>query len=178
MKREECPFAPPQISLSEDDLAAIGLTVMLDARAKCSAIAALKGVAGLSSEEWKAHDCQQFAQITAKLIGHTADMDSHLHGLALRLEALRKTSQNDRNQIVHASWGQSSEGNPIAFDDRRNVWLSRLDVQRAVTSNQATDRVAYACVWRTAQLVEKGVIPQRTEGSGPAMRLNSGLWKW
>lgn len=178
MSRGPCPFAPPQISLDLPDLAAIGRIAMLEARAKASAVAVLKGVAKLSSDEWQASDTNQFAQIMVKLIDEAKSVDARLHGMVMRLEILRKTSQDDRHQIVHANWGHSTEGNPTAFDTRRRRWLTREDIQRAITSNEATDRLAFECVWLTAKLVEEGIIPERAEGAGPAMRLASGLWQW
>lgn len=178
MSRGACPFEPPQVSLSHDDLAAIGRIAMLEARAKSSALAALKGVANLSSDEWDAYDRQQFVQITAKLIAASEYIDAQLHDAAQQLEALRTTSQDDRHQIIHAMWGESVDGDPTAYDVPRRSWLSRAEIQRAIASNEATDRAAYECVWLTAKLVEEGVIPQRTDGAGPAMRLPSGLWKW
>lgn len=174
----ECPFGPPQISLSHDDLAAIGRIAMLEARAKLSTLAALKGVARLSSDEWKNHDRQQFKQITMKLIAAAEKVDAHLHRKALRLETLREASQNDRHKIIHAGWGQSPDGNPVAYDVPRKSWLGRAEIQRAITSNEHTDRLAFECLWNTAKLVEEGVIPQRTAGAGPSMQLESGLWKW
>ena len=178
MSRGSCPFGPPQVTLSHDDLAAIGRIAMLEARAKSSALAALKGVANLSYEEWNAHERQQFAQITVKLVTMAEFIDTQLHDAAQQLEALRKTSQDDRHQIVHAMWGSSAEGVPTAYDVPRKTWLGRTEIQRAITSNEATDIAAYECVWLTAKLVEEGVIPRRTTGAGPAMRLSSGLWKW
>ncbi len=151
---------------------------MLEARAKSSALTALKGAANLSYDEWIKHECQQFKQITAKLIASAEHMDRQLYEAAQELEALRKTSQDDRHQIVHAMWGATTGGAPTAYDVPRKNWLGRIEIQRAITSNEATDRVAYECVWLTAKLVEEGVIRQRTDGAGPAMRLASGLWKW
>lgn len=178
MDRGECPFGPPQISLSHDDLAAIGRIAMLEARAKASTLAALKGVARLSSDEWKDHNKQQFKQITDKLVAAAAEVDADLHRKALRLATLREVSQNDRHQIIHGEWGQSPDGSPAAYDVPRRSWLSRADIQRAIASNEETDRLAFECLWNTAKLVEEGLIPQRTAGAGPAMRLNTGLWKW
>ena len=178
MDRGECPFGPPQISLSHDDLAAIGRIAMLEARAKASTLAALKGVAGLSSDEWKAHDRRQFKQITEKLIASAKPVDAQLYGKATQLEKLLKVSQEDRHQIVHAEWGQSRDGSPSAYDMPRECWLSRADIQRAITTNKETDRLAFECLWNTAKLVEEGIIPERTAGAGPAMRLDTGLWKW
>ncbi|MEZ7272364.1 hypothetical protein NYF14_02660 [Sphingobium sp. 10 DY56-G10] len=178
MDREKCPFGPPQISLSHDDLAAIGQIAMLEARAKASTLAALKGLARLSSDEWEDYHNQQFKQITIKLIAAAEKVDADLHSKALRLERLRGISQDDRHKIVHAGWGQSPDGKPAAYDVKRKSWLSRAEIQRAITSNEQTDRLAFVCLWDTAKLVEEGIIPQRTVGAGPAMRLNSGLWKW
>lgn len=89
---------------------------MLEARAKASTLAALKGVARLSSDEWKDHNKQQFKQITDKLVAAAAEVDADLHRKALRLATLREVSQNDRHQIIHGEWGQSPDGSPAAYD--------------------------------------------------------------
>lgn len=178
MSRGKCPFGPPQISLLDDDLAAVGRIAMLEARAKAWAIAALKGVASLSSTEWQDHQKQQFAQIMTKLIPAAGKIDSQLYEMVVQLETLRNISQDDRHKIVHATWGEFPGSGPSAYDFPRQIWLRRADIQRAIVSNEATDHLAYECVWITAKLVEEGIIPQRLNGAGPAMRLDSGLWKW
>jgi hypothetical protein len=152
------------------------MIAVLESTAQSQATAALKGVAGLSRDEWLARHRWQFKQITETLIVAAKPIDSALFALAQQLDELRSQGQDIRHRIIHATWGQNDELQRVnTYDERRRLWITEDDIPKGLHLLDQLAGCAHKTAFRTAELIQAGVLPGGGERSGIAMYVSDKL---
>lgn len=164
------------VALTDAQLAQIGLMVVFEAGAKASASSALKVVEQLSRESWIKLERMQFSQIMVRLIDAAKGKDAELEDRIQILERQRKVVQESRHMIVHLSWGEGTESEPIGFDYGRQRLLTTADITDALTGCAELKRAAHWTAYRCAELIELGAFGEGdANGQGVGIRTKTRL---
>ncbi len=160
------PAAGGPISLSDAQLAHIGLMVVFEAGAKAVTATALKVVEGLSIDQWVRLERVQLSQIMTRLVTAVAQGDQELVDRVTVLEQARLSAHELRHIVVHVVWGQAPgpEALPTAHDFGRRRSLCADDINSALEGCAELKRAATRVAYRIAELVEQGVYPEREAG--------------
>lgn len=166
---------PGDVALNMEELAKIGLIAIFEARAKIMATTIIKAIESLDAGAWEKLEQQHFSQLESRIRAGVYILgDTLLIQRFEELVALRSDAQNERNVVVHANWGVGINGKPSSYDQRRERWLSIADIDEALTKNQMLAAAAHKCLWRVAELVESGKLPQGQNGAGVSFSLENG----
>lgn len=161
------------VALSDEQLARIGLAVVLEAQAKGAAAAVLRVLDGLSGNEWIELERVQFRQIMERLITASAGVDGELEERISVLERARLSGHELRNIVVHVSWGEGGEG-PVGYDYGRKRLLDSSDIDAALSACAELKRAAHWCAYRVGELIQAGRFPERAAGQGMSIRTEKG----
>jgi hypothetical protein len=173
------PFAGGEVPLSDEQLAKLGLTVAYEATAKAVAASALRALLSLSEADWIKLERVQFGQIAARIQKRVDELaDSELSERHEVLRSALSESHELRHQVVHAVWGGSPsdmEQRPESYDYGRRRLLGEEDIDAAVEGCAELKRAASWFAMRVANLIEDGVLTERNDGRGMAIRTENRL---
>ena len=171
------PAAGGHVSLTDAQLAKIGLMIVYDAAAKASAAAALRATKSLTVEQWIKLEKHQFIQINVQLVEAVKGVDDELSARVKLLEEARFYAQEKRNIAVHSVWGQAGVGDSsVAYDYRRQLLSGTETLDIALQACAELKRAANWMAYRVAELIEHGVYSERVEGSqGMSIRTSNRL---
>jgi hypothetical protein len=160
------PAAAGGIVLSDSDLAKIGLTAVLEARAKSAAAAALKVVEGLSHDDWIRLERVQFSQISERLIKAAEGKDDEFRRLVQVLDQARKHAHGLRHMVIHVTWGQHGDAEvPLGHDFGRARNVTASDIQAALEGCAEMSLAARRVTYRAAELIVLGQYAERAVGT-------------
>jgi hypothetical protein len=165
------PLSGGPVALTDHQLSQIGLLAVYEASAKSTAAASLRALKMLSFEEWAKLEKVQFSQIVEKLFDASANLDGELTNRLNALKAAMIAGQEMRHAILHASWGQAgAEDFAVAYDYSRNTQLDADYIGKALEKCAELKRASHWATFRVAELVERGIIPERLDGPGMSIR--------
>lgn len=171
----ERPFPGGDVALGDDDLARIGLAVVLESSAKSTAASALRALCALSDKEWVRLERMQFGQILKRIEVQVASIaDAELNSRFRELtDAVQKAHQS-RHIVVHVAWATGEDGS-LGYDFTRERLVKPGDIQQAVDGCAEMKRAASWFAMRVANLIEEGTLQERSEGRGMSIRTMRGL---
>ena len=173
MSAGEFEEGPPSVALSDEWLARIGLATIYETSAKTALSISLKALSSLSHDEWIELDKRQFGQIVDQMV---IALDS-IPELKPYFEGIRKNHErwrDGRNFVVHANWGESALGRPMAYCYRRQQLGDENDIVRALNDALWLAREARTFQYQVALLIAKGTLREGETGSaGISMRTPS-----
>lgn len=175
-------WRPPEgghIALSDDGLARIGYAAVTEALAKSTAAAALRALERLTEQQWISLERVQFKQITERIKQASEGLDEELTRRVSELMQAREREQQLRHIVVHAVWaeGADADGQPdvIGYDYGRERLITAKEIEEAVAGCAALRLAASSVAMRIAELIEQGIIPERTAGRGVSIRTRNRL---
>ncbi len=160
------PPAGGHVALEDDDLARIGLAVVLEAAAKSSAASALRALSSLSYEEWVKLERVQFKQILERIESRITKLqDVEISLRFAELQAAIEQGHDARHLVVHVTWGVGGDG-VLGYDYGREREATTTDILDAVNRCGEIKRAAHWFAMRVANLIVEGVLPEREDGRG------------
>lgn len=170
----ERPNAGGDIPLDDDSLARIGLAVVYEGNAKSVAGLALRALRSWDLDRWKRLEREPFGAIMRKLRISVNELDDgELSARFADLESAISEHHDIRHMIVHVAWGFGGDGF-IGYDYGRAREVTAGDIEDAVRGCAEIRRAASWFTMRVANLVEEGVLPERTESVGAKIKTEKG----
>lgn len=145
----------------------------LESHAKYAAASALRATEQLSFESWVKLERAAFKDISKRLISSSEGKDDLLEALVSDLERARTESHEFRHIVVHACWSEGPSGVAQAYDYGRKLLLDATKIDDALHGCARLKEAAHRVSYRTAELVEAGVFPERPDGPGLSIRTKS-----
>ena len=166
------PQAGGEIALSDEHLQRIGYAVVTEGAAKSVACSMLRGIEQLSDEDWAKLHRQPLKKICERLLTGSEGIDDELTARLEAFDGARENAHELRHIVVHVTWGDDGQGRPNGFDFGRQRHVSVADIDAAMAGCAELKRAANWAAMRVAELIEKGVWPERTSG-GQGMNIRT-----